>query len=340
MKLRIRGPSGATTVEISEDESIQKLLDIIAELTDIVKIQIRHGYPLKALPLDGVDTAAPLSSLGVNLDGQQLTISPAESTAHGGRNETDKAVSFIRQQTEEPLRKSDSPSVSQPARSKQGDLNPPELPVPAHESTMVLRIMPDDNSCLFRAFGSAYLGTLDSMTELRSLVAQVIQAKPDQYSAAILEQKPDEYCAWIQSEYAWGGGIELSILSQHFDIEVCSIDVQSLRVDRFNEGKTQRCILVYSGIHYDVIALSPSKAPHRSATAPPEFDQKIFDSADDALLVRALDVCRILNSKHYFTDTATFTVMCSICQKPLTGTKQAQDHRASTGHSRFEEYVE
>jgi ubiquitin thioesterase OTU1 len=87
--------------------------------------------------------------------------------------------------------------------------------------------MPDDNSCLFRAFGTAVLPGDDlSMPELRSLVAAAIQAQPDIYTQVVLEQNPDDYCIWIQTEDAWGGAIELTILSQHFDIEICSIDVQ------------------------------------------------------------------------------------------------------------------
>jgi ubiquitin thioesterase OTU1 len=87
--------------------------------------------------------------------------------------------------------------------------------------------MPDDNSCLFRAFGTAVLPGDDlSMLELRSLVASAIQADPDTYSKVVLEQSPDDYCRWIQTEDAWGGAIEMNILANHFDIEVCSIDVQ------------------------------------------------------------------------------------------------------------------
>jgi ubiquitin thioesterase OTU1 len=64
------------------------------------------------------------------------------------------------------------------------------------------------------------------MLELRSLVAVSIQEQPDIYTQVVLEQSPDEYCKWIQTDDAWGGAIELKILSLHFDIEVCSIDVQ------------------------------------------------------------------------------------------------------------------
>lgn len=65
-----------------------------------------------------------------------------------------------------------------------------------------------------------------SMPELRSLVAGVIQSDPTTYSKVVLEQNPDDYCRWIQTSDAWGGFIEMSILSKHFEIEICSLDVQ------------------------------------------------------------------------------------------------------------------
>ncbi len=95
-----------------------------------------------------------------------------------------------------------------------------------------MRVMPDDNSCLFRAFGSAVLPGDDlSMTELRALVASTIQKESGVYTEVVLDQKPDDYCRWIQTEDAWGGAIELGILSKHFDIEICSIDVQVSKIE-------------------------------------------------------------------------------------------------------------
>lgn len=38
----------------------------------------------------------------------------------------------------------------------------PEIPLPSRNSTLLLRVMPDDNSCLFRAFGTAILPGDDS----------------------------------------------------------------------------------------------------------------------------------------------------------------------------------
>jgi len=95
------------------------------------------------------------------------------------------------------------------------------------DTIQVLRVMPDDNSCLFRAFGTAFLpGDDQSMLELRAIVAGAIQAEPETYSKVVLEQNPDDYCRWIQDHDSWGGAIEMGILSKYFDIEICSIDVK------------------------------------------------------------------------------------------------------------------
>ena len=55
---------------------------------------------------------------------------------------------------------------------------------------------------------------------------------------------------------------------------------------RFGEAKDLRCILVYSGIHYDRVALSPSEPPHTSSQLPPEVDQTVWPTSDDAVLAQ------------------------------------------------------
>ena len=219
--------------------------------------------------------------------------------------------------------------------SRKGNANtlndPPEIVLPDQGGTLVLRIMPDDNSCLFRAIASAIMPGLDTMNELRSVVAQTIQANSDVYSKAVLDNKdPDDYCRWIQTEDAWGGQIELNIISNHFDIEICSIDVQTLRIDRYNEGRPKHCIVVYSGIHYDTIALSPFDAP-------PEFDQKTFDTTNQVILSSAVELCQMLKGKGYYTDTAAFRIRCKQCGAICVGEMGATEHASKTGHYSFDE---
>lgn len=326
MRIRVRGPSGQSTISLEDTATIHDLNDQIREQTELASFDVKHGYPPTRLDLGQFEHSTTLADTGIKFNGEQLLITRREEAPS-------------QPQPQQPSAAGEQPNLLSLNRKKNADVenDPPEMASPDHSGTIVLRIMPDDNSCLFRAVGSAVLGAIDAMTEMRSIVAQTIQEQKDVYSAAVLERQPDDYCRWIMTADAWGGGIELSILSKHFDIEICSIDVQTLRVDRFNEGRPTRCIVVYSGIHYDTIALSPSDPPFDHAYAPPEFDTKIFDAADPLILDKALALCKKLQEKHYFTDTAGFQVKCNTCGGVFVGEKGATQHAAATGHYDFGE---
>lgn len=355
MRVRVRGPAGQSTITLSDTATVGDLLFQLSIVTSIDKFEIKYGYPPKPLPLDEFEASMTLSATGVHLDGEQLIVSEAYTSPNSHKSKTEKASNSLEENnTASNKHKASAENASsfsfagvgaapqQPSKPlslsrKTPSTEPPELALPSHGSTLLLRIMPDDNSCLFRAFGGAFFGLMDNMTELRSIIAQNIQANPEKYPTVVLERSPDNYCRWIQTEDAWGGAIELDILSRHFDIEICSIDVQTLRVDRFNEGRPTRCILVYSGIHYDTIALSPADPPYDHAYAPPDFDTKVFDAADEVVLHKAVELCKILQSQHYFTDTSKFSIRCNVCKHSFTGEKGATEHAKETGHYDFGE---
>ena len=84
---------------------------------------------------------------------------------------------------------------------------------------------------------------------------------------------PSKYTATIQKPSSWGGAIELAILAAHYRTEICSIDVETGRIDHFSPGTDaadMRCIVIYSGIHYDAATLAPSP------DAPAEWHQTVF----------------------------------------------------------------
>lgn len=170
------------------------------------------------------------------------------------------------------------------------------------------------------------------MTELRSLIASTIRSNPSLYTAAILDKEPADYCAWITSDSSWGGAIELQILAEQSGVEIASINVQDGRVDRYNEGAANRCILVYSGIHYDVVALSPSVDPFDRSVLPPDEDVKVFAKSDEDVLLAATTLVAELRKRHYFTDTAKFALMCGQCSWKGHGEQEAVEHAKMTGH--------
>lgn len=360
MRIRIRGPAGQATISFPETATVQDLKSQIVENTLIAEYDLKYGYPPKSLHLKEYQGTTRLQDIGIKLDGEQLIVSasvippstPTGDTAPDVPQISEfHATSSLKSSTHPSFSFADVGNAPPPSRTRPkidkslsltrnptvSEMDAPEVPLPTHGATMVLRIMPDDNSCLFRAFNAAFFGAMDNMHELRSVIAQNIQSNQYIYSAVVLEKSPDDYCRWIQTQDAWGGAIELDILSKHFDVEICSIDVQTLRADRFNEGRPLRCILVYSGIHYDTIALSPSDPPYSHAYAPPDFDTKMFDSADALVLEAAIRLCKILQGKHYYTDTAGFSVRCNICGNVSVGEKGATEHAAQTGHYDFGE---
>ncbi|KAL4864969.1 hypothetical protein BDV12DRAFT_175360 [Aspergillus spectabilis] len=325
MNIRIRGPSGQFTVALAEDATVGDLRNEIVDKTGLTAYDVKYGYPPQPVSLDHAEAHQKLAELGLQLHREQLIIAsrdgpapePATRKEDASIQPSSPKLSLTRKQN--------------PAGSSPDDL---ELPSPEHGGTFVLRVMPDDNACLFRAINTAVLGGEDAVVELRSIVAEEIQRNPDQWSAAILGQPQDEYCRWIKDGNTWGGGIELEILGKNFDIEICAIDLSNLQLYKFNEGRSsKRCVLVYSGVHYDTIALAAGK------NASPEFDTKVFDTADASVIEKSKALCKLLQEKapDYNINPSTFRLRCNICGSIVIGEKGAQDHGAQTGHYDFDQ---
>ncbi|KAF9953915.1 hypothetical protein BGZ72_005073 [Mortierella alpina] len=162
------------------------------------------------------------------------------------------------------------------------------------QGLLVVREVADDNSCLFNAIAYTVEPSMKSnVRALRLLVAQAIQANPDAYPDVVLGRPRQEYCEWIMRENSWGGAIELAIFSEHFKIEIDSIDVSTNRVDRFGEGQySQRVLLMYSGIHYDAVALTPG------LEFPAECDQTQFDAGAEDVIAAGVQLAAKLKAKH------------------------------------------
>lgn len=328
IRIRLRAPDGQHTLSLDDGAAVSDLLSSISNATDLPLFELKWNFPPQPLDPSLYGLSTLLKDTDLKLNGAQIIVI-AQATGD---------PSELRQQEESQnsagQSQSDSGLLSLTRKQVSELKDTPEVPVPDRGGTVVLRVMPDDNSCMFRALGSAVLtGELDSMNELRSLVAQGVQNDPDLYNEATLEKSPNDYCEWISRESSWGGGIELSILSQHFDIEIASINVQDLRVDRFNEGKARRCILVYSGIHYDTIAFVPQGVSPLDS----ENDLKLFDATDDVILAASRELCGILKKQHYFTDTKNFSIKCDICGWKGAGEEDATQHAKDTGHMKFGE---
>ncbi|XP_063274246.1 ubiquitin thioesterase OTU1 isoform X2 [Prinia subflava] len=196
------------------------------------------------------------------------------------------------------------------------------------------RAVPADNSCLFTSVSYVVEGGVydpGCAPELRNLIAQIVASDPERYCEAVLGKSNRDYCEWIRREDAWGGAIEVSILAKFYQCEICVVDTQSVRVDRFGEdaGYSRRVLLIYDGIHYDPLERRPA--------APGLPPQTIFPSSDDVVLAQALELADEARRKRQFTDVNRFALRCMVCHKGLTGQLEARQHARETGHANFGE---
>ncbi|BGP22766.1 ubiquitin-specific protease otu1 [Rhodotorula toruloides] len=304
--------------------------------------ELRHGYPPKLLD-PNTPSESTLKSLGIT-SGEAFVVSE-------GSAEPAASTSSFTASSSQPRAVSSSvvPSPA-PTRAQQPIARPkPEAAgsggqyVETGGGFLCLRVIPDDNSCLFRAVGLVLNpGEAETATALRRVVAGAIQADPETYSEAMLGRTPEEYVATILKPTSWGGAIELAIFAKHFSTEICSIDVQTGRVDRFGQdaGYDNFVMLVYSGIHYDALTFSFAP-PEASTSFPPpniDFDTTVFPRTEEHLLSAASELVAQLRAQHAYTDTATFALRCGVCREALKGEKEARQHAEQTGHTSFTEY--
>ncbi|XP_053508899.1 ubiquitin thioesterase OTU1 isoform X3 [Ictalurus furcatus] len=203
-----------------------------------------------------------------------------------------------------------------------------------HTPALERRAVPADNSCLFTSVNYVVEGGVYNAAcaaDMRQLIGHIVASDPAAYSEAVLGKSNEDYCAWIRRSDTWGGAIELSILSKFYQCEICVVDTQTVRVDRFGEdaGYGKRVLLIYDGIHYD-----PLQMLVPGTDCPP---QTIFSTSDDVILAQALELADEARRKRQYTDVNRFTLRCMTCQIGLVGQKEAREHAKETGHTNFGE---
>ncbi|KAF8643845.1 hypothetical protein AX16_008862 [Volvariella volvacea WC 439] len=330
--VRLRHPNGIATIQVPfdrEDYAVGDLLQQIYAETKILPSRqtLKAGYPPQPLT---VIPELPLSSLGLK-SGEQIIVSES----------SDRSASSLVAQP--PV----SSAAIQPPASSHSQPPAPTLSRPAgpdfvetDTGFLVHRVVPDDNSCLFSAVALIFEQSIAKAPQMRQIVADGIKNDPETYNEAILGMPPTGYISTILKPSTWGGAIELGILAAHYDIEIASIDVETGRIDHFSPPSgafSSRCILLYSGIHYDAVSLAPS------IDSPSEWHQTIFpvastNDSSDPIVVAASQLATTLRAKKAYTNTATFDLKCEICGKGLKGEKEARSHAEQTGHTRFGEY--
>ena len=185
--------------------------------------------------------------------------------------------------------------------------------------------IPADNSCLFNAINFAINQNSDNPEIIRGIISSEIMENPNEYNSGILGKDPDKYCKWIMDKETWGGGIELSILSKFFQIQIGVADIQHITIEYF--GNYDKCIyLLYNNIHYDVFY----KEENGKITG-------IFDTQDGNVKNEIMDICLELQKHEKYVDSTLFSIECMQCGLLMNGQKDVVEHSSKTGHINFKQ---
>lgn len=77
MRIRIRGPAGASTITLADDATVADLKREITEKTSLHQFNVKYSYPPRPLQLS--PDSSHLSDLAVKLDREQLTVSAQDN---------------------------------------------------------------------------------------------------------------------------------------------------------------------------------------------------------------------------------------------------------------------
>lgn len=330
--MRIKVKSAASTKVLTIDDDIT-YEEFVAELEQDRTLfplgekvaSVKKGFPPKAVSVEG-------SIKEVIKSGDQLIV------------ETGTRPGPVPEQGSSGSKLGTSESNTGTSGPNTGTSGPDPAPVPGTgiphvnlpHAHLILRNIPDDNSCMFNAI--VYAMKSESVEDLRAICAAMIKSDPEKYSEIVLGKSNQAYSDWIKRPNSWGGAIELGILSSYLQVRINCIDIElgTPIVFEDEDTKPHRFInLIYSGIHYDLVVLNPSLAVADKAN-----DQSMWElEGEERELVQegTRELVGKLQSGNYTTNTTTFRLRCLECYSVLVGERGASKHAEETGHMKYGE---
>lgn len=307
VELRIRHPKGSSILDtVFERSSVAELKREISKISGIApsRIAFKLGYPPQRIDLPDNTT---LENVGIQ-SGETIIVEENQN-----------------------VKEEVSTQSIKPAEA--GQTNFHQTPNP-DGLIMIRRVIAADNSCLFNSVAYALENQAKNKAkDLREVVVGYIMSDTDTYNEAVLERSADKYCEWIQRDDSWGGAIELEILSKHYKVEICAVDIGNLLISVFGDHQnySERIYVLYDGIHYDILARNISEDMDNS------MDITVFNPNDKYAYEGALTLAKELKAKKQFTNTSQFTIQCGVCYEKFKGESEAVDHNKKTGHINFQE---
>jgi predicted house-cleaning noncanonical NTP pyrophosphatase (MazG superfamily) len=199
----------------------------------------------------------------------------------------------------------------------------------------IIREIDSDNSCLFNSIG--YLQDKSSFNEntsqnLRNIIANYIKNNPEKYNQTFLNMENEEYQNFITNKNNWGGAIEIKILSEILQIEICTFDIENLQTLFFgeNENYSEIIFLMYDGIHYNSLVLLPDGCQDF------DFDITKFPiNMKNKLTNKFFEIIKKMNTQNQFVNLNQMILVCDDCKDIFQNQEEALKHQQNCGHKNF-----
>lgn len=333
MKVKIKSRAGASVISCTSNQvPLNTLVHEIkialkGSISDDAVVTLKNGFPPKAIDMSRLE--APLSELGIK-NGDQLILEDENESSS-----TD-------------MQESNPSQVSSGSHTKaKSDPNIPSIYIESLDKHLILRNIPDDNSCMFNSISYGLFGYnsfdrdgISPPSNLRSIISSTIQDNQDTYNEVVLGRSVDKYCQWILKKDSWGGAIELGILAEWFKVRINCLDIELGKFIRFeNEANKPDnfIVLIYLGIHYDILSLNVNLSTSSQDKQADTCVWPINSKTEELVLEYSLKLCHYLQTQNYSTNTTTFRIRCLDCYKILVGEMGASKHANETGHYNFGE---
>lgn len=307
MRLKFGGIPGVDKVVTLDKEALLKdIFDPLGVSKENIDA-IRFGYPPQKVAINEENLQKQLEDLGLS-SGERVTL--------------------ISEKLKEPVANKGTVDNVKP-HQLQG--NQVRLEKDSDE-ILQLHEVPDDNSCLFHAISYCKHGKLTTSQILREMCAQEILSDKVKYNNAILDQSNEDYARWILQKDAWGGGIEIGILSEYLKVAIYVIDLDSLTIGKFNEEKYDDFIMIsFNGVHYDAVEVWDYKKNVKTT---------VFNFIRDPdlcinILNNAIVLGEKLRNSGYKFNTRRDKIICNVCKEKLQGEREVAKHAERTGHVDF-----
>ena len=229
LRVKCEGGQGVVRGLLAED-SLEKLISHALEQLGLATadhqatVRILNGFPPK--PVDLSDRDKSISSAGIR-SGDTIIFQVGQSQTSSSSSSSQSAQAGDSTSTTATAATATVPQSLDAKSSSNKRLKTDNVGSGPSSGKLQRKVVPADNSCLFTSINYCMSGAVvgsEHSAFMREVIASVVSSDPAKYCEAYLGRTNADYTRWIQTKEAWGGAIEVQILSEYFQVQIVVVN--------------------------------------------------------------------------------------------------------------------